>query len=100
MPEYDPAAVAKFLTADNRAMLESVIRHLEARPSFTGEAVEEAIQAVMAETGLKMGKVAQPVRVAVTGGVVSPGIGETLFLLGKEETLKRLDRTLATFQVV
>ncbi|MCR5220959.1 MAG: glutamate--tRNA ligase [bacterium] len=98
MPEYDPAAVAKFLTADNRALLESVIRHLEASPSFTGEAVEEAIQAVMAETGLKMGKVAQPVRVAVTGGTVSPGLSEVLVALGRDDTLKRLRAACALGQ--
>jgi glutamyl-tRNA synthetase len=41
-----------------------------------------------------MGKVAQPVRVAVTGGTVSPGIGETLAVVGREETLRRLDAVL------
>jgi glutamyl-tRNA synthetase len=43
---------------------------------------------------LKMGKVAQPLRVAVTGDSASPGIGQTLYLLGREETLQRVQRAL------
>ena len=60
--------------------------------------MEEAIQAVMAETGLKMGKVAQPVRVAVTGGTVSPGLSEVLVALGRDDTLKRLRAACALGQ--
>jgi len=41
-----------------------------------------------------MGKVAQPLRVAVTGGTISPSIGETLLLLGRDRTLRRIDRCL------
>ena len=52
-------------------------------------------RAVWTEEGLAIGKLAQPVRVAVTGGTVSPGIHETLSLLGKERSLARLDAALA-----
>jgi glutamyl-tRNA synthetase len=52
---------------------------------------------VVAEAaGLGMGKVAQPVRVAVTGNTVSPGIGETLELVGRDEALRRLSAALST----
>ncbi len=44
----------------------------------------------MEEEGMKLGKLAQPVRVALTGATVSPGIYDVILLLGKEETLKRL----------
>ena len=57
---------------------------MEELPAFDHEALEKVFHQVMEETGLKMGKVAQPVRVAVTGGTVSPGIYETLEILGKE----------------
>ena len=55
-----------------------------------------AINAVIETTGLKLGKLAQPVRVAVTGGTASPGIFEVLDLLGKDRTVARLDRALST----
>jgi glutamyl-tRNA synthetase len=48
----------------------------------------------MAEHDLKLGKVAQPVRVALTGGTISPGIFETIAALGKEKTLKRLQKAV------
>jgi glutamyl-tRNA synthetase len=47
---------------------------------------------------LKLGKIAQPVRVALTGGTVSPGIFEIIEVLGKEETLHRLGRVVAHIQ--
>ena len=93
-PEFDETASGKFLTEANRKLLESIIRHLRECEPFIHDAVEKAIQDVMAETGLKMGKVAQPIRVAITGGTVSPSVFEILPLLGKEETLKRLQDAL------
>jgi glutamyl/glutaminyl-tRNA synthetase len=55
-------------------------------------AIEEAFQRTIAQHGMKLGALAQPVRVAVTGGTVSPGIYEVLDVLGRERTLARLDR--------
>jgi glutamyl-tRNA synthetase len=57
--------------------------------------VHVAIMAVAAEQGVGLGKVAQPIRVAVSGGTVSPPIDVTLEILGRETTLQRLDRALA-----
>ena len=48
----------------------------------------------MEEEGMKLGKLAQPVRVALTGTTVSPGIYDVILLLGKEETLKRLKNVI------
>ena len=67
---------------------------MEELPAFDHEALEKVFHLVMGETGLKMGKVAQPVRVAITGGTVSPGVQETLEILGKEESLKRLKKAI------
>ena len=50
--------------------------------------------ALVTEKGIKLGKLAQPVRVAVTGGTVSPGIFEVLEVMGKEKSLKRLRNAL------
>ena len=58
-------------------------------------AVHVAIMAVAAEQGVGLGKVAQPIRVAVSGGTVSPPIDVTLEILGRETTLGRLDRAAA-----
>jgi glutamyl-tRNA synthetase len=91
---YDEKAVAKFLTPDKRPSLESLIRHLESCEKWTEQEVEQAFEAVMAETGLKLGKIGPPVRVALTGGTVSPGIYEVIPVLGKEETLRRLRNVL------
>ena len=53
-----------------------------------------AIQALAEAGGLGLGKVAQPIRVAVSGGGVSPPIDQTLAILGREETLRRIDRAI------
>ena len=58
------------------------------------EGVQAALEAVVEQRGLKAGKVYQPVRVALAGTTVSPGIFETVSVLGREQTLQRLDATL------
>ncbi len=57
---------------------------------FSEIRIEQAFSAVLQQTGLSMSKLAQPVRVALTGSTVSPGIHEVISVLGKERTLKRL----------
>ncbi|NLC70594.1 MAG: glutamate--tRNA ligase [Desulfuromonadaceae bacterium] len=94
-PEMEEAAEKKFLTEANRGLFETIIHYLEGCEPFTHDAVEQCVEKIMAETGLKMGKVAQPIRVAITGGTVSPSVFEILPILGREETLKRLQSALA-----
>ncbi len=95
-PEMEQKAAEKFLTPEIKPVLERLIGLLEAIPDsgFNHAELEKVFHLVMEKTGLKMGKVAQPVRVAVTGGTVSPGIYETLEILGKEESLKRLRKVI------
>jgi len=62
------------------------------------DALERVFQEVIAAHGLKLGKLAQPVRVAMTGTTASPGIFEVLDVLGRERTLARLDRALAAIR--
>jgi glutamyl-tRNA synthetase len=57
--------------------------------------LEKVFHDVMEETGLKMGKVAQPVRVALTGGTVSPGIYDVLDILGRDRSLARLRKAVS-----
>jgi glutamyl/glutaminyl-tRNA synthetase len=57
--------------------------------------VEDTLEAVVAARGAKPGQVYQPLRVAISGTTVSPGIFESVALLGREETVGRIDRALA-----
>jgi glutamyl-tRNA synthetase len=93
--ETDPKASAKFLTAEIAPVLDEVIAAFGALPQFTPAAMEEILQRLAAEkAGGKLGKVAQPIRVALTGGTVSPGLFEVMEILGKDEVVKRLSAAL------
>ena len=61
---------------------------------WTAETLHRAVERVAEELEEKLGKVAQPLRVAIVGRAASPGIDVTLELVGKEATLRRLDRAL------
>jgi glutamyl-tRNA synthetase len=76
--EYDKKAAKKFLTTDKVEIFETLIEKLSTLEPFTDEKVEEVFNAILDKKGLKLGSVAQPVRVALTGGTVSPGILEAL----------------------
>lgn len=92
--EYDPAATAKFLTPAIESVLEKVTAVLANLEVFNEKSLEEAFQGILDETGLKFGKIAQPVRVALAGVTVSPGLFEVIDVLGKETVLKRLKGAL------
>ncbi|MGE5304161.1 MAG: glutamate--tRNA ligase [Alphaproteobacteria bacterium] len=91
----DEKAAKKFLTSDVAIPLSRLIEMLSSLEDFSEASVEQAFSAVLQELGLPMGKLAQPVRVALTGSTVSPGIHEVIAVLGKERTLKRLRSALA-----
>jgi glutamyl-tRNA synthetase len=93
-PADDPAARAKWLDEDGRAALRDVRAALEAVEPFALEPVQEALERVVRERGVKPKQVFQPVRVALAGRAVSPGIFESLVVLGREESLARIDRAL------
>ncbi len=95
LTEYDDKAVAKHLTAAARAPLAEMRARLAALADWTVEGIESAFQATVAATGLGMGKVAQPLRVAITGTQVSPDISHTVYLAGNDEALARIDAALA-----
>ncbi len=93
--EYDAKAVAKHLRAEIASPLQQLIAELKALASWNPPALQAAFNTVMERHGLALGKLAQPVRVALTGGTVSPGIFEVIEALGKERTLTRLQHGLA-----
>jgi len=87
---YEAQAAQKFLKPAILESLGLLIEQLEGQDDFTETSVESAFVQTMEKSGLKLGKIAQPVRVALTGKTVSPGIFEIIRVLGKEATLKRL----------
>ncbi|HKA33973.1 MAG TPA: glutamate--tRNA ligase [Candidatus Binatia bacterium] len=93
--KYDEKATKKFLTPEIRAPLEELIQKLQAIDDFNEKNIEAAFNEVLQRHHLQLGKLAQPVRVALTGSTVSPGIYEVLAVLGKERSLKRMRAVLA-----
>ncbi len=91
---YDEKAVAKQLKPAIRDGLSALRDNLAALAEWTPESTHEVVKATADAQGLKLGKLAQPLRVAVTGGTVSPSIDKTLFLIGRERVLQRLDHAL------
>ena len=91
----DPKAALKFLTPDSRPLLQAIRDGLAGLPAPDGPQLEQLFAGVAAARGLGLGKVAQPVRVALTGGTASPGIHDVVLILGRAETLARLDAALA-----
>ncbi len=87
---YDEKAANKFLKPPVLEPLNLLTEQLEAIDQFNERELEAVFEKVMEATGLKLGKIAQPVRVALTGGTVSPGIFEVIEVLGKDVTLSRL----------
>jgi len=95
LTQYDDAAVAKHLVPAARAPLEGVRAQLAALGEWTVESVHGALQDTGEALGLGLGKIAQPLRVAITGTQVSPSIDHTVFLAGREQALSRIDAALA-----
>jgi len=93
-PADDQAAREKWLGEDGRAVLRDVRAALETVEPFVLEPVQQALEAVVRDLAVKPKAVFQPVRVALAGRAVSPGIFETLVVLGREESLARIDRAL------
>lgn len=80
----------KLLNENNRALLSKLVVELNELPEFTKKSVNSCLHAFAEKENLKLGKVAQPLRAAVTGSTMSPGIDDTLLALGKNEVLARL----------
>ncbi len=96
--EYDSAAVQKVLAKGDGAgytVLERLRPVLEGVEDWTAPALDDLFKSLAEEWAIGFGKLAQPIRVALSGGTISPSITETVALVGKQSVLKRLDRTLA-----
>ena len=91
----DDAKAAAALDADGLALVADLHGRLANVEDWTAEALEVPVRALAEERDLKLGKVAQPLRAALTGRSTSPGIFDVLALLGQDESLRRLDDTVA-----
>jgi glutamyl-tRNA synthetase len=95
-PVDDPAAFDRVIGSDGGAdRLRDARAALAAAQPFDADTVQEALRGVVEQRGVKPGKVFQPVRVAIAGQTVSPGIFESVALLGREPTLARIDAAIA-----
>jgi glutamyl-tRNA synthetase len=81
---------AKLLDTDGRAALASLVPVLAGISDWTATAIEAAVREHAEKTGLKLGKIAQPLRAALTGSTVSPPVFDVMAALGKEEALARI----------
>jgi glutamyl-tRNA synthetase len=90
-PVEDEAAWRKVMKGGTLPLLEAAREALAAAPAFDAATVEEALSPLPEALGVKPGKLYQPIRVAVTGTTVSPGIFESLAVLGREQALERID---------
>jgi glutamyl-tRNA synthetase len=88
--DLDPAAASQHLTAAAAPLLDDVGARLAALSQWTAESLERLVRDVADAHGVKLGKLAQPVRVALTGSTASPGLFEVMAILGREKTLARL----------
>lgn len=91
---FDSDAAAKNLTPETKPVLETLLQRFDSLNDWSKEALHQVVIDTAESQGLKLGKVAQPLRVAVSGGTVSPPIDMTLHMLGKEKTLNRIKRAI------
>ncbi len=92
--EYEEKAAKKFLKPTVLEALQLLLAQFERLDTFSEENLESAFKAVMEQTGLKLGKIAQPVRVALTGRTASPGIFEVAAIIGKDKVIARLKKAI------
>ena len=95
--DYDPAAMKKWIKPVSGTLIEALVVKLGALETWQAADIRALVQSVVDEHEVGFAKVAQPIRIAVTGGTNSPSIDQTLELLGRELSLERLNRGLSAF---
>jgi glutamyl-tRNA synthetase len=96
-PAFDEEAVAKNIKPETAGYLRRLTDALAGVAAFGHDAIEAAFKEVCAELGIKMGQIGPAVRIALCGGTVSPSIYEVMEVLGRDETIRRLERAIARF---
>lgn len=88
--EPDPRTAEKFLTAEAAGLFDELSQQFAALSRFSPEDMEPILRDMADKRSVRLGKIAQPVRVALTGGTVSPGIYEVMDVMGRDEVIRRL----------
>ena len=91
----DEKAKAKHLIPDIAPLLTELVAKLKDIESLTHDNIEKVFNEIVNAKGLKLGKLAQPVRVALTGGTVSPGIYDVIEVMGRDKVIQRIDAAVA-----
>lgn len=91
----DPASASKHLTAASLPALRALKERFEALSAWEGAALHGVVEEITAELQLKMGQVAQPLRVALVGSAASPSIDVTLLLVGRDRAIRRLSKAIS-----
>jgi glutamyl-tRNA synthetase len=94
---YDAEAIAKNVKPETTGYLQELLAALSAAADFKHDGIEAVFKEVCAELGIKMGQIGPAVRIALSGGTVSPSIYEVMEVLGKEETCRRLNAAITRF---
>ncbi|MCI0468536.1 MAG: glutamate--tRNA ligase [Nitrospirae bacterium] len=92
--EIEPAAAAKFLKEGDIKLLLELSQLLSELTEFREASIKDAFSAIVERHGIKLGALAQPVRVALTGGTASPGVFEMMEIIGRERVLNRLSKAI------
>lgn len=95
---YDPAGVKKWIKEGSVDILQAALEVLTAAPAWEAQPLDEALSELSKRLEVGMGKVGQPLRIALTGSAMSPGIGDTLVLCGRERSLARIAAAIAHFK--
>lgn len=91
---YDQKAVQRFLKPEGLSLMAEIQIRLEGTKAFTKEGLEHLFAQFLTEKKIKLGDIAQPLRIALTGSSVSPGLFEVMEVLGKGRVLKRIERAI------
>jgi glutamyl-tRNA synthetase len=91
---YDPKAVKRQFTQENKDNLARLKKRFERLDKFTKDDIENALNEIAEELGVKRGKLIHPVRLAVSGVTEGPGLFDIVETIGKKETIERMDRAI------
>lgn len=94
---YDEESLLKHIKPETSGYLQSLAKALSDSTDFTHDSIEAVFKEVCAALAIKMGQIGPAVRIALSGGTVSPSIYEVMEVLGREETCRRLNRAIASF---
>ncbi len=95
-PAYNPEAVAQHITEQSRVYLQSILDKLSALHTWSADELKSCIKQVVAEHKIGFAKVAQPIRVCVSGDTTSPSVDLTLEILGRQRSIARIQHMLTS----